>query len=252
MTYLKNMKSCTNCNQEKELSEFNKRSDSKDGYRNKCKLCLKNNRKVYYKLNKNKIQKTLKKYYIKNSQKIREKIKLWNNKNKERVAKRVSQYTKNHKNAIYEYQKKYRKESLSKNYKLAELLRKRLRNALNSKNITKTNKALYLLGCNIDHWKNHLQQTAIQNGYKDFNINNYSTKEYHIDHIVPCSAFNLKCSYHQKLCFNYKNMQILTREKNLKKKDLLLNYPKDVPDLIEPGGYRDLTEFTLFKDYKSE
>jgi dTDP-4-amino-4,6-dideoxygalactose transaminase len=29
--------------------------------------------------------------------------------------------------------------------------------------------------------------------------------------------------------------------------NLLMNYPKDVPDQEELGGYRDLTEFTLFK-----
>ena len=29
--------------------------------------------------------------------------------------------------------------------------------------------------------------------------------------------------------------------------NLMLNYPKDVPDLGEPGEYKDLTEFTLFK-----
>jgi hypothetical protein len=28
------------------------------------------------------------------------------------------------------------------------------------------------------------------------------------------------------------------------------NYPLDVPDLDEHNGYRDLTEFTVFKNYK--
>ena len=28
---------------------------------------------------------------------------------------------------------------------------------------------------------------------------------------------------------------------------LMQNYPKDVPDLIEEGGYRDLREFSVFK-----
>jgi len=31
---------------------------------------------------------------------------------------------------------------------------------------------------------------------------------------------------------------------------LMQNYPIDVPDLGENGGYRDLTEFTIFKHYK--
>ena len=31
---------------------------------------------------------------------------------------------------------------------------------------------------------------------------------------------------------------------------LMQNYPENVPDLIEEGGYRDLREFTLFKEKK--
>lgn len=63
--------------------------------------------------------------------------------------------------------------------------------------------------------KTHLQDTATKNGYTNFDINNYSGREYHIDHIIPCSAFNLSCSYHQKLCFNWNNPQILKAETNL-------------------------------------
>lgn len=29
---------------------------------------------------------------------------------------------------------------------------------------------------------------------------------------------------------------------------LMQNYPEHVPDLEEEGGYRDLTEFTIFHD----
>jgi hypothetical protein len=32
-------KTCVKCNIEKDFSEFPKRKDSKDGYRNDCKLC---------------------------------------------------------------------------------------------------------------------------------------------------------------------------------------------------------------------
>ena len=31
---------------------------------------------------------------------------------------------------------------------------------------------------------------------------------------------------------------------------LMQNYPVDVPDLDENNGYRDLTEFTIFKNNK--
>jgi len=37
-----NIKVCKSCDVTKEISEFQKRKDSKDGYRNDCKLCRKN------------------------------------------------------------------------------------------------------------------------------------------------------------------------------------------------------------------
>jgi len=105
-------------------------------------------------------------------------------------------------------------------FKLAKLLRRRLREAV-KKNIKKTS-ALTLLGGSIEEAKRYLQQTAINNGYVDFDINNYSGEDYHIDHIIPCSAFNLSCSYHQKLCFHYSNLQILRAKENLLKSDKII------------------------------
>lgn len=87
----------------------------------------------------------------------------------------------------------------------------------------KNSSTMKLIGCDLEYLKTHLQETAMLNSYKDFNINNYSGKEYHIDHIIPCSKWNLKCSYHQKLCFNYTNLQILTAKENLEKGDRIVN-----------------------------
>lgn len=40
---------------------------------------------------------------------------------------------------------------------------------------------------------------------------------WHIDHIIPCSAFDLSEDSEQRICFNYKNMQPLWQKDNLKK-----------------------------------
>lgn len=100
-------------------------------------------------------------------------------------------------------------------------LRGRIREAL--RNNTKSSSTKLLIGCTIDELKLHLQKTAISNGYLDFNINKYNGKIYHIDHIIPCVKFNLKCSYHQKLCFNWSNLQILSAKDNISKSDKLSN-----------------------------
>ena len=65
--------------------------------------------------------------------------------------------------------------------------------------------------------KNYLQKTAIKNGYIDFDINSYSGKEYHIDHIIPCDQFNFELEENQRKCFHYTNMQILKSIENLSK-----------------------------------
>jgi hypothetical protein len=41
--------------------------------------------------------------------------------------------------------------------------------------------------------------------------------EWHIDHILPCSSFDLADIEQQKICFNYKNLQPLWAEDNLRK-----------------------------------
>jgi hypothetical protein len=102
-------------------------------------------------------------------------------------------------------------------------LRTRIRAAIKSCGATKSSGTASLVGCPLDFLKKHLQKAALNNGYVDFDINNYSGNEYHIDHIIPCVAFYLICPYHQKLCFHWSNLQILRKEDNIRKKDRVDN-----------------------------
>jgi len=164
----------------------------------------------YYQDNKERILKQNKEYRIKNKDSISKQRKIYReNTNKPK------EYYISHYNSIKikhsEYTKlKYNQDS---NYKIIHLSRIRINKVL--KNNKKVNKTIKLFGCSIIELKTHLQKTAINNGYLYFNINNYSGKEYHIDHIIPCDAFNFECSYHQKLCFHYTNLQILSAKENL-------------------------------------
>jgi hypothetical protein len=49
--------------------------------------------------------------------------------------------------------------------------------------------------------------------------------KWHIDHIIPCASFDLRCPVQQLACFHYSNLQPLWAEDNLKKRDKL-NYEK--------------------------
>lgn len=247
------MKFCTGCKNIKELSDFNKNQNwckncmSKYRKENKQKITiyqkeyrLNNKEKIkikkhtMYLINRTKILNQKKEYQEKNKEKIKKQQKIyrqnnknklqiihknWANKNIDKLKKMWKKYYKINKTIIIKKQNIWCKEKRKTDiiYKITYLLRARLNKAVKLE--YKTDKTLNLLGCSIEELKNHLQQTAIKNGYFDFNINNYSGKEYHIDHIIPCAAFNLKCNYHQKLCFHYSNLQILQSTKNIQKSD---------------------------------
>ena len=159
-----------------------------------------------------------KKYRLKNKELLNEKERQRYRANIKHVMEKHRQWEINHPDYDNEYNKKRRQ--TDSNFKLRMALRSNVYGALKRKQnkyITKTSDTFTLLGCDIVMFKQHLQQTAILNGYFEFDINNYSGRDYHIDHIIPCSAWNLSCAYHQKLCFHYSNLQILSAKENLMK-----------------------------------
>lgn len=251
---MKSHKICCNCKLEKPLSEFATDKKSCDGHAYQCRKCYKHkyeqnieiNRvkslNYYHKHQENQNKKSLQRYYDNKSQ-CQENHKQWKLKNKDQVKEyRKRHYSTNkekiarqralHYRENIDYYKVINKQTKEKlkdkiniyvknkynedsNFKITAILRSRLIAAL--KNDQKKGRTLELLGCTIEHLKNHLQQTAINNGYFNFDINNYSGKKYNIDHIIPCAAFNLKCGYHQKLCFHWSNLQILETKTNISK-----------------------------------
>jgi hypothetical protein len=117
------------------------------------------------------------------------------------------------------YEKKLRENNAE--FKIKNNLSRRMRKALNG--FSKSTNTMELIGCNINKLKIHLQNTAIKNGYYNFDIENYSGKDYHIDHIIPCKAFRLEIIENQKKCFNYKNLQILDSKANIVKSNKIYN-----------------------------
>lgn len=70
-----------------------------------------------------------------------------------------------------------------------------------------------LLGCDIEFLKKHLE-LKFREG---MSWENYGRKGWHIDHIKPCSSFDMTKIEEQKLCFHFTNLQPLWWEENLKK-----------------------------------
>jgi hypothetical protein len=94
-------------------------------------------------------------------------------------------------------------------YRLAEILRARLRSAI--KGNFRSGSAVRDLGCSIDFLKLYFE-TIFQPGMSWENQG-----EWHIDHIKPLSSFDLSDSEQLKQACHYTNLQPLWAKDNLKK-----------------------------------
>ncbi len=100
-------------------------------------------------------------------------------------------------------------------YKLKENISRRIRYELNTLlKGKKTKRTFEYLGCEIDYLKEYLASKFVENMSWD----NYG-EIWHIDHIIPCSSWNLKDEFENKCCWNYRNLQPLGSSENLSKKD---------------------------------
>lgn len=214
---------CTVCKIDKKLEHFFERKNSKKGYYSQCKECQYFNKKQYNIKNKDKISKQKSEYYLKNKKHIDQRIKKYSSLNKKNLQEYRKKYQIKNKEKIAEYNKKWTQENKEKinnrlkerriidlNYKISSNLRSRIRNAIkigNKKNTTKN-----LIGCSIEELKKHLESN-FRDGMTWENYGQY----WHIDHIRPCASYDLTIYENQIECFNYKNLQPLLKEENLRK-----------------------------------
>jgi hypothetical protein len=141
-------------------------------------------------------------YRANNAEKARVYHKAWSNDNRER---------RRDYNTIR--QRKWRPIALAKNpnYRIGEVMRTRIKRVL--KGERKYDTTLKLLGMTLDELRRHLE-SKFKPG---MTWENYGYKGWHIDHILPCSAFDLTDLEDQKECFHYTNLQPLWWWENLSK-----------------------------------
>ena len=96
-------------------------------------------------------------------------------------------------------------------YKILCSLRNRIRKVLNGK--SKSQSTMKLLGCDINTFIKYIESQFIEG----MNWNNYNLYGWHLDHIKPCSSFDLTKPEEQKKCFHYNNLQPLWAKDNLSK-----------------------------------
>jgi transposase-like protein len=237
------MKTCAGCHETKDYSEFHRNAGKKDGYATRCKSCRKQysieNReairaykKAYRDENRESIREAKKQYYIEHRDSILEGRKQYYNENHDSIIESKKQYYNENHDSILESKREYyveNRESILQgrkqyyienrepiiaritqytldrlkrdmNFKIRYNLRNRVYNALHG--TLKSDTTMKLLGCTIPL----LHEWMEFQFYDGMDWDNYG-EYWHIDHVMPCSSFDLTDPEQQKECFQWSNLR---------------------------------------------
>jgi len=226
------MKKCTKCGEEKPLTEFHKKRDSKDGCRSYCKICDLEQNKLYRQENKEKINEQNKLYYQENKEKISEQKKLYRQENKEKI-KLYRQENKekiNEQNKLYRQENKekvsrWRKRSYEEN-KINRVMSAAICSALKKRNLSKNNSSwIKLVDYTLEELKQHLEkQFEPWMNWDNHGLYEKDKQKWHIDHIKPQSLFEIKTAGDEefKKCWALENLRPLEAIENMSKGAKLL------------------------------
>ena len=224
------MKICTKCHIEKELSEFTTKRCNKNGeyiLNTKCKSCISDANKKYYKLNKEsiRINKMIyqeenkeaicdknKKYYSDNRESVLTKVKTYYKKNSEDIKLKSKVHYKENKEKIIKHQVQYIKNRRLNDplFKLTDNIRSLILRGFKGTNIKKNTKTSDILGCSFIEFKEYLEKQFDEN----MNWSNHGSY-WHLDHKKPIS---LATTEHELIELNhYTNFQPLYWLDNLSK-----------------------------------
>jgi hypothetical protein len=190
-------KKCTKCHYVKDISDFNKDKNKKDGLRTICRECVKINNLLFREKNPIKYRESQKKYRDNNKEKESLRQKVWKNNNKDIITQYSTEYEKIRK----------KKDPI---YYLIRICRSRTHLYFKLKNITKKNRTFDIIGCSPEFLKEHIEKQFTEGMSWEL-----IGEKIHIDHKIPLSSAKIDSEVH-RLC-HYTNLQPLWAEDNLKK-----------------------------------
>ena len=188
-------KTCSKCKQIKDIGEFSKDKNKKDGLCSQCKSCVSERMKAYYqekkekraeylRENKEKIAKRRKAYYQEN----KERAKAYYQENKEEIDERTKAYKQENKEKIAKQRKKrYNSDPL---FKLTQLYRNSVRRAFKSIGKKENRSSLKILDLETyEEFADHLSKQFYDHPItgEKMTFENHGTGEgrWQIDHIIP-------------------------------------------------------------------
>lgn len=224
-------KFCNSCKETKDINDFHLNSLLKDGHSFYCKQCMKEYRHAYYQKNIEKTNILASKWRQNNYEHAKECARKWNKQHPDKIKK----YVKKHKSRSPESYKQYCKTWIDKNkekrretclrgqrkrrtipkYIIAKRISCHIRMCLCGNKNTKSWESL--VGYTKDKLKKHIEKKFLKGMSWD------NTSLWHIDHIIPISAFNFEIpeDIDFKRCFALKNLRPLWAKDNMIKNDKL-------------------------------
>jgi len=193
------VKICTGCHTSKELSEFNKKSSSKDGHRARCKLCQREDGKEYYSKNVETLKIKHRAYYLANPERIKVWSDNWNKKNPEKSKARYLKYRHGNLEKCRARDEDYRLRNMGRD--AAKTARRRA--------AKKQRTPPWLTAA---HFK---QIQAFYTYAKELEVE--TGVNHHVDHIFPLNG-ETSSGLHVPW-----NLQVLTAEDNLKKSNKIVD-----------------------------
>lgn len=247
---------CPKCKNYNHISNFQKNKQNKTGINLYCKDCIRQIKKSSYQ--KEKIRRNnIKKINSQITTNLNEtKVCSWCNQEKS-----ISEFSLNrtslngrtsycklcyntHKQTPQEKIKRnqYQKNKLSSDiqYKIVKIIRTRLYNIINQKNVIKIDSHVKALGCDIDFLKFYIESQFLY----DMTWENWGVV-WQLDHIIPLSNFDLQDQNQFNIACHYSNLQPLYKHINLEKKDMIV----DEQWYIDRGVYRKRDNLPCVEEY---
>lgn len=233
-------KRCCKCKIYRPIDNYNYSKKSCDNLRPECKPCLNEKRilnkekmtnynKQYWQKTKEVQSEKCKKWREENKEQVKENMKKWLDKNKEYKKQKDKEYRETNWEKKKEYNRQWRKNNYQDmktnpdrineliQYKIKSNTGRRIREMLQQQKSLRT---IDYVGCSLDNLRIHFER-QFSDGMTWNNYGETTDKSkkhvWHIDHKIPCDAFDFTNPIHQKACFHYKNLQPLWWDDNIRK-----------------------------------
>lgn len=204
---------CTKCHETKPTGEFKPRKQGRKGFSSWCRACCIHMTKQWRAENREERLAKQKTPEYREVANVRQRAWRAANPEKNRELARANKLTQKSKETKRLWRKKRREED--PHFLILDRLRSRMHKVLAQRGLIKTDSSRRLLGCSREALLAHLE-SQFQPGMTWEN-RGYGNGKWHIDHIRPCSSFDLRFLPERELCFHYTNLQPLWHEDNLGK-----------------------------------